>query len=110
MPEAGPRRALGAVPAAGAHPREAAASLPPRPRTQWSAVTGEPLMKVPEAQRMLNVSRGWLYEAAKAGRIPHVRLGGPDGPLRFVRSDLEEYIDDARRGWRPNAATLSRTT
>jgi len=30
--------------------------------------------------------------------------------VRFVRSDLEEYIDDARRGWRPNAATLSRTT
>jgi excisionase family DNA binding protein len=73
-----------------------------------AGVTDEPLMRVPEAQRMLNVSRGWLYEAAKSGRIPHVRLGGPDGPLRFVRSDLEEYIDDARRGWRPNAATLSR--
>ena len=49
-------------------------------------MTGEPLMKVPEAQRMLNLSRGWLYGAATTGRIPRVRLAGPDGPLRVVRS------------------------
>jgi excisionase family DNA binding protein len=68
---------------------------------------GEELMKVPEAQKMLNVSRTWLYDAVKDDRIPYLRLGGPDGPLRFVRSDLEAYINNARQGWRPSAATLT---
>ena len=109
MPAGRPRRPLHAVPRPALTREQAAAALGPLP-TDRPDVTDEPLMKVPEAQRMLNVSRGWLYDAAKAGRVPHVRLGGPDGPLRFVRSDLEDYIDDARRGWRPNAATLSRTS
>jgi excisionase family DNA binding protein len=66
----------------------------------------EQLMKVAEAARMLNVSRTWVYAAAKAGRLPS--LGGPDGPLRFIRSDLELYIENARQGWQPNAASLRR--
>ena len=51
--------------------------------------------------RMLGVSRSWLYQAAADGRVPNVRLGGPDGPLRFVAADLEEWIAHARQGWRP---------
>ena len=47
------------------------------------------------------VSRTWLYDAAKSGRIPAIRLGGPEGPVRFVRDDLLEHIDAARAGWRP---------
>lgn len=73
----------------------------------------EDLLKPPEVMRMLNVSKGWLYQAAKDGRIPHVRLGGPDGPLRFVREDLEVWLENARRAWRPgdtSAATLRRAS
>lgn len=46
---------------------------------------------------MLGVSRTWLYQAAKDGRVPALRLGGPDGPLRFAPEDLEEWIAGARR-------------
>ena len=33
---------------------------------------------------MLQVSRTWLDDAANDGRIHTVRVGGPDGPVRFV--------------------------
>ena len=50
---------------------------------------GAPELLTPtEAQHLLRVSRSWLYGAAKDGRIPSIRLGGPDGPLRFVKEDL----------------------
>jgi excisionase family DNA binding protein len=45
----------------------------------------------------LGVSRSWLYAAAKAGRVPCVRLGGNDGPLRFVEADLVAWLGRARR-------------
>jgi excisionase family DNA binding protein len=48
------------------------------------------LLKPSEVARMLQVSRTWLYDAAKDGRIPSVRLGGPDGPVRFVEEDIEQ--------------------
>lgn len=67
------------------------------------------LLKPSEVARRLGVSRTWLYAAAKDGRIP--RIGGPDGPLRFVPEDLEAWLDEARAAWRPgdmSAATLRR--
>ena len=45
----------------------------------------------------LGVSRSWLYAAAKAGRVPCVRLGGDDGPVRFVEADLAAWLGRARR-------------
>ncbi len=60
------------------------------------------LLTAAEAQRLLRVSSSWVYLAAKDGRIPSVRLGGPGGPLRFVRSDLLAHIEAARREWRPS--------
>lgn len=46
---------------------------------------------------MLGVSRTWLYDAAKTGRIPSVRIGAPEGPVRFVREDRAAWLDEARR-------------
>jgi len=69
------------------------------------------LLKPTEVARMLGVSRTWLYDAARSGRIPSVRLGGPDGPVRFVEEDIEQWLDCARRAWRPgqtSAQTLRR--
>jgi len=69
------------------------------------------LLRPAEVARKLGVSRTWLYDAAKAGRIPAVRIGGPSGPLRFVDEDVERWLDDARAAWRPgdtSAATLRR--
>jgi len=51
-------------------------------------------------------------EGVYDGRIPSVRIGGADGPLRFVPQDLDEWIDAARAAWHPadsRLATLRRT-
>jgi excisionase family DNA binding protein len=69
------------------------------------------LLRPTDVARMLGVSRTWLYDAAKTGRIPCVRIGGADGPVRFVPEDLERWLCDARAAWRPgdsSAATLRR--
>ncbi len=60
-------------------------------------LTVEQLLKPKEACRLLQVSRSWLYDACRRGVVPHVRLGGPDGPLRFVPSELDEWITEQRR-------------
>jgi excisionase family DNA binding protein len=63
------------------------------------------LLRPSEVAVMLGVSRSWLYEAAKDGRVPCVRLGGPDGPLRFVARDLAAWLERARAGWLPGSST-----
>jgi excisionase family DNA binding protein len=60
------------------------------------------LLKPSEVAARLAVSRTWLYAAAKTSRIPSVRIGGPDGPLRFVPEDIEQWLADARAGWLPD--------
>ena len=77
------------------------------------ATTEPELMTPAEATRMLRVSRTWLYDAAKDGRIPAIRLGGPAGPVRFVRADLLAHIEQARACWQvgdTTSQTLRRTT
>lgn len=59
------------------------------------------LLKPAEVAARLGVSRTWLYDAAKTGRIPSIRLGGGVGPLRFVPEDIERWLDDARSSWTP---------
>jgi excisionase family DNA binding protein len=69
------------------------------------------LLKPAEVAQRLGVSTSWLYEAAKDGRIPSVRLGRPDGPLRFIEADLTAWLARARANWRPGdsaGATLRR--
>lgn len=69
------------------------------------------LLRPSEVAQRLAVSRSWLYDAAREGRIPSLRLGGCDGPLRFVEADLVEWIERARSEWRladTSRATLQR--
>src|SRR5918995_1330351 len=54
------------------------------------------LLRPAEVIDLLGVSRSWLYDAAKAGRIPCVRLGGPDGPGRFRARELQAWIEGSR--------------
>ena len=51
------------------------------------------LLKPSEVAVRLAVSRSWVYAAAADGRLPSIRLGGPDGPLRFVPEDLDSWIE-----------------
>lgn len=59
------------------------------------------LLKPTDLAQQLGVSRAWVYDRAKAGTIPSVRIGGPDGPLRFVPEDIDAWIEEARAGWTP---------
>jgi excisionase family DNA binding protein len=54
------------------------------------------LLRPTEVARRLCVSRSWLYEAARTGVIPSIRLGGPDGPLRFVQEELDDWLTASR--------------
>ncbi|MBA3807255.1 MAG: helix-turn-helix domain-containing protein [Solirubrobacterales bacterium] len=63
------------------------------------------LLKPTVLAAQLGVSRSWLYEAAKTGRIPSIRIGGEDGPLRFVPEDVQQWLDDARAQWTPGRST-----
>jgi excisionase family DNA binding protein len=49
------------------------------------------LLKPTEVADRLAFSRAWVYDAAKGGRIPAIRVGGEDGPLRFVAEDLDRW-------------------
>jgi excisionase family DNA binding protein len=69
-------------------------------------VTGpsQDLLRPLEVCQLLGVSRSWLYTAAHEGRIPSVRLGAPDGPLRFIPADIEAWLQNARASWAPGRA------
>jgi excisionase family DNA binding protein len=67
----------------------------------------QPLLKPSDLARQLGVSRSWLYDAAKAGRIPSIRIGGEEGPLRFVPEDVNRWIDEARAAWTPGRSTVA---
>jgi excisionase family DNA binding protein len=67
------------------------------------------LLKPDEIADRLGVSRSWVYDAAKAGRIPCVRLGSPDGPLRFLPDDIETWLELARRSWVPGESVANAT-
>jgi excisionase family DNA binding protein len=54
------------------------------------------LLKPAEVVELLGVSRSWLYDAANSGRIPCVRLGSSDGPVRFRLRELEAWIEEGR--------------
>jgi excisionase family DNA binding protein len=54
------------------------------------------LLKPNDLAQRLAVSRAWVYEVAKSGRIPSVRIGGLDGPLRFVPEDIERWLAETR--------------
>jgi excisionase family DNA binding protein len=62
------------------------------------ALDDDGLLRPAEVVRILKVSKTWLYDAAKKGRIPSLRLGGPDGPLRFERAAIEALIRQSRVG------------
>lgn len=65
------------------------------------------LLKPTDLARRLGVSRSWLYDAAKAGRIPSIRIGGEEGPLRFVPEDIDKWINQARTLWSPGRPTVA---
>ncbi len=62
---------------------------------------GPSLLRPNDVAKWLAVSRAWVYEAARTGRIPAVRIGGPGGPLRFVPEEIDRWLTETRAGWLP---------
>src|SRR3954465_13231983 len=55
----------------------------------------EPLLTPAEAATLLAVRRSWIYDAARSGQLPCVRVGRH---VRFVRSDLGRWVSSQRTG------------
>ncbi len=53
------------------------------------------LLSVPEVGELLGMGRSWVYQQIRSGEIPSVQLGGS---VKVKREDLEEYIQNHRRG------------
>jgi excisionase family DNA binding protein len=53
----------------------------------------EPLLTAAAAAGMLAVRTSWIYEAARRGHLPCVRVGKH---VRFLRSDLECWVAEQR--------------
>ena len=58
----------------------------------------EPLLTASDAAALLSVRPSWIYEAVRDGRLPSVRVGRH---IRFVRSDLEDWVRSQRQLGRP---------
>ena len=53
----------------------------------------EPLLTPPAAAALLCVRTSWIYDAARRGHVPCLRVGKH---IRFLRSDLEQWVAEQR--------------
>ncbi len=61
-----------------------------------------PLLNAGQAAELLNVPESWVRTEARAGRIPHVRLGRY---VRFEAEELREWWESRRQGPHRSAAS-----
>lgn len=62
---------------------------------EGQTVTTSRLLDAKAASELLAVPPSWLLAQARAGTVPHVRLGKY---VRFVEADIEEWIESVKRG------------
>lgn len=60
-----------------------------------SEVLSEPLLDAANAARLLGIPQSSVYEYAKRGVLPHVKIGKH---VKFIRSDLEQALIERRSG------------
>jgi excisionase family DNA binding protein len=60
-----------------------------------SGILREPLLDAQQAATLLGIPRSSVYDYAKRGELPHVRVGRH---VKFIRSDLEGAIAERRMG------------
>jgi excisionase family DNA binding protein len=78
--------------------REPAPSLLPRRGARGIHEAGAPfapLIDAKAAGRLLGVPHTWLLAQARAGRVPHHRLGHY---VRFSADDLKRWLGETRTG------------
>ena len=59
------------------------------------ALLSEPLLSAAEAGALLGIPRSSVYDYAKRGELPHVRVGKH---VKFIRQDLERALAQRRIG------------
>lgn len=71
-------------------------------------IAREPLINAEAAATLLSVPASWVLAEARAGRIPHVRLGKY---VRFDADELQAWWMTRRQGpWRARGAAAARAT
>jgi excisionase family DNA binding protein len=75
--------------------RAASARVLSRARRIGEQRTFSPLIDAKAAGRLLGVPHTWLLAQARAGRIPHHRLGHY---VRFYAEDFQEWLRETRSG------------
>lgn len=70
---------------------------PTAPDEHWEprALLSEPLLSAAEAGALLGIPRSSVYDYAKRGELPHVRVGKH---VKFIRQDLERALAQRRIG------------
>lgn len=53
----------------------------------------EPLLTPADVAGLLGVKRSTVYELARTGRMPHLKVGRA---VRFLRTDLEAWLEQQR--------------
>lgn len=77
----------------------------PRRPAEPGAVVVSPLLDAKQAATLLNVPASWVAAEARAGRIPHVRLGRY---VRFDADELQAWWRTRRQGpWRTTGAAAA---
>ena len=66
--------------------------------------TRESLLTASQVAKRFSVSQAWVYQAVTDGRLPYRRLGRDDGPVRFVATELDAWLETQRRGWMPGGS------
>ena len=73
-----------------------AIDLPHSDSSQWPApapavaeVTLDPILTPGEVADLLRMRKSWVYNAARTGELPHLRLGRA---VRFRRSAIDAYL------------------
>ena len=56
---------------------------------EQSMVVGNGCITIAEVAAKLRVSRSWVYKKAKAGIIPHIRIGNM---MRFFGKDIDAWV------------------
>lgn len=84
--------------AAGGTPPVAARELALEVAALIGRETLPPLLDARQAAAILNVPASWIAAEARAGRIPHVRLGRY---VRFNRDELMRWCEGRSVGPRP---------
>lgn len=68
-------------------------ALVPAAQNSNEQLLDRPLLSPADVAKLLGIKRSTVYELARAGRIPSIRIGRA---VRFLRADLEAWIQDQR--------------